>query len=106
MENKRLKELFIQVRLELMDENNDYKLGICNVINSLHERSVMTECEYNYLWSYLRQNKPSPYNQYKEFIDNEQWSGTTYWWTKMCYSDVAKRQRTKFLKQLISDITK
>lgn len=108
MENKRIKELLIQVKKELIDKKTNYnhRLGICNVINKMYERDFITEGEYTNLSCYLKDNKPSDDNQYSEFTKDEHWIGTTYWWTKMCYSDYSRIQRIKFLRQLIRDVPK
>ncbi len=107
MENTRLKELFTLILNRLMDEKRTYMLGICDVITEIGYNNILNgdNNEDTILKLYLKENKPSPDNEYKEFTKNKYWLDGLYWWDVIYEAPETRQIRIEYLTKLINNIS-
>ncbi len=104
METNRIKELLEQLKQKLIIGNPYYQSGICNVISGMYQIHIITFEERNFLRDYVMENKPSIFNQYKEFMNNKYWTGEMHWWGKIFVYPETKQIRIDFITALIDNI--
>ncbi len=110
MKNERLIEILTEMKTLLKDE--DFYLGICNVLYHLLNNDFITNEELIFVNKFiLTDNHPTKTNQFKEFIDNPYWinkgdfpSYIGYWWTPIFKAPNTRQNRIDYLTMLISTI--
>ncbi len=102
--NDRLKEIFELMITNLIERPLTLDTGICKVIEVLSREKIITLNETKFVKQYLFLNKPSVFNQYKEFTQNEYWLGRVFWWNVICDAPETKQIRIDFITALINNI--
>ncbi len=104
MKADRKKHLLEKVIIKLADTINS-QLGICKAISLVYCQEIDFHfTERNELESFLFQNKPTGYNEYKEFFESDYWTGEGYWWITMVKEPETRQIRIDYLRALISNI--
>lgn len=83
----------LQGALEILQNSNDYKLGICLAISFASKSN--TDGLYQDTMDHLEANEPMIFSW---FWWNRSFTGIAYWWTR---DEKGHKQRIKFLKHLI-----
>ena len=104
MEKQRIIEIFECIKNNIIKDTRYYSTGICFGLAVLLTAKEITQFEYYFLLDYLRDNKPTPINQYKEFTQNEYWINISYWWVNMGKQPETRQIRVDYLTALINNI--
>ncbi len=104
METNKIKEIFILVKENLI--NNDFKTqsGICNEITKLYIKGILSPTEHRFILSYLYENIPEKDNQYSKFTNGKYWMDSHFWWNPIDEVPRTKRIRINYLTELIKNI--
>ena len=105
METKRLIQLLELVKLNLINGDENSQSGICKEIDNIYTKyHDITFEERNYIKSYLKDNRPTPINQYKQFYQQIVWLDNNYWWRPINREPATKQIRINFLTELINNL--
>ena len=108
MESERIIEILEAVKELLKDEK--YKSGICGVLNIVNFIKVDIRMSFEELREveiFLRKNKPTRTNIYKEFIPTDSYfnyHNFGYWWLPIFTAPETRQIRIDYLTALISNI--
>ncbi len=80
--------------------------GICDAVDNVGilNRHKWNKFETLDLKDYIKKNKPSFTNEYKEFTYNKFWCDNRYWWDRICDAPETKQIRIDYLTKLIDNI--
>ena len=93
--------------LELVKEGlNTKKFGICHVLVVLCSEKKISTKESREIEHILSENKPNPYNEYKEFTQNPYWGITKngYWWSPIIDASATRQIRIDYIAKLIENL--
>ena len=109
MDDKRKIEILTMV-IAILELDLTMIKGMCDAIYKLHDTNKITAKEYGLIVEFLSENKPNPYNDYKEFTENPYWQVKKYpmligfWWQSIKDEPRTLQIRIDYLKKVISNI--
>ena len=95
-----LNKLYTILWNEIKDRSSIYSL--CHEIDCLYKYKIITHSERRKLWTHFHKNKPTK-NLHSEFLKNDTWIGTAWWWNSKESSNPINRKA--FVQKMIK-ITK
>lgn len=104
MDNTRLIELLEQIKDTLIKGESYTLFGICAEVQQLFDENKIDEFEMKKLNKFIFKNKPTLDNEYAEFMNNQFWKNTGYWWNSIAYQPKTKQIRVDYLTKLIGNI--
>ncbi len=104
MENNRMKELFELARETLANGDPTRQSGICAILRNMAKTEVITFDDRLHLLNYMKKNKPTKFNQYKELTKKHFWLNSSYWWYEIHLEPQTKQIRLDYLTMLINNI--
>lgn len=109
MEDKRKIEI-LTMAVAILELDLNIVKGICDTIHRLHDLEKISGSEFGLIIDFISENKPNPYNDYKEFTQNPYWQVKKYpiligyWWLSINEEPRTLKIRIDYLKKLISSI--
>ena len=108
METTRQIEI-LEMLKKIILSNNFLINGLCSGIRFLYEDGKISYDELNEILMLIIKNKPSVFNEFKEFI-NEYWNktqlpmGMGYWWSSIRYVPETVIVRVDYINALINKL--
>ncbi len=104
MEKVRKIEILNLMKEQLGDFAENKSVGICDSIQALYLKLLISYDERDYIYKFIYVNKPTPYNEYKHFTENEYWYDGIFWWKRINFAPETKQIRIDFINELIDNI--
>ena len=100
----------IDRQIEVLELVNSYikpddffRRGICDILYHLSAIDEIDDFEYAFMLRLIKNNKPTPDNQFSEFINSKFWINSNYWWDTM-YMTETRIIRKDYLNKLIATL--
>ncbi len=88
----------------VLTKTNHFKKGICDAVTYLCENDTLNYLELIEFREFIRDNKPTAENEYKEFTQGEYWVDEMYWWYPIYRVSDTREIRVEYLTKLINNI--
>ncbi len=98
------RKITILKKLKNIIQSGDVSCGICSGLEVLYQRNKISLSEHQAVSSFIKANKPTVNNLYKEFMENRFWIDSTYWWSQIYKEPETVKIRANYLSKLISNI--
>ncbi len=104
METPKLKEILELVKDTIVHGEAYNQTGMCGILRSLVSCEAILIKERYEVLAYLRENKPTEDNEYKEFRMSPFWIDEGYWWYEIFLFKETRQIRIDYLTALINNI--